>query len=137
MSRWTRSKPRLPGFSPIHLYQFDPVQTTKTMVHGGHQHAGPGQATAGPGCMQASTQRGVWQRRRFSPQPESYWGNVNPLEVRELVTTRANVALKRCFFDYHRQHRHAIKVMRFSTRMVPRMHPNDGRVVSAISSCRR
>ena len=113
--------------SPIH-YQHDPVQTTKTSVHGRHQHAGPGQAAARREILQASTSE-VYGDPDVHPQPESYWGNVNPIGPRACYDEGKRCA-ETLFFDYRRQHDLTIKVARIFNTYGPRMHPHDGRVVS-------
>ena len=112
--------------SPIH-YQFDPVQTTKTCVHGSINMLGLAKRVKAK-ILQASTSE-VYGDPDVHPQPEEYWGKVNPIGVRSCYDEG-----KRCvetlFFDYHRQHNLKIKVARIFNTYGPRMHPNDGRVVS-------
>ena len=112
--------------SPIH-YQHDPVQTTKTSVHGAINMLGLAkrlkiQDPAG------FNQRGLW-RSREHPQTESYWGNVNPVGTRSCYDEGKRCA-ETLFFDYHRQHGLEIKVARIFNTYGPRMHIADGRVVS-------
>ena len=106
--------------SPIH-YQFDPVQTTKTSVHRRHQHAGPGQAACGAKILQASTTE-VYGDPTVHPQTEDYRGNVNPIGPRACYDEGKRCA-ETLFFDYHRQHRLRIKVVRIFNTYGPRMHP--------------
>ncbi len=112
--------------SPIH-YQHDPVQTTKTSVHGAINMLGLAKRLR---CkiMQASTSE-VYGDPSVHPQPESYWGNVNPIGFRSCYDEGKRCA-ETLFFDYHRQHNLRIKVARIFNTYGPRMHPNDGRVVS-------
>lgn len=112
--------------SPVH-YQYDPVQTTKTSVHGAINMLGLAKRTKAR-ILQASTSE-VYGDPEVHPQPESYWGKVNPIGIRSCYDEG-----KRCsetlFFDYQRQHNLSIKVVRIFNTYGPRMHPNDGRVVS-------
>lgn len=112
--------------SPIH-YQWDPVQTTKTSVHGAINMLGLAKRT-GAKIFQASTSE-VYGDPEVHPQPESYWGRVNPIGVRSCYDEGKRCA-ETLFFDYHRQHQLQIKVVRIFNTYGPRMHPNDGRVVS-------
>jgi UDP-glucuronate decarboxylase len=112
--------------SPIH-YQHDPVQTTKTSVHGAINMLGLAKRV-GAKIMQASTSE-VYGDPEMHPQPESYWGKVNPIGIRSCYDEGKRCA-ETLFFDYHRQHRLRIKVVRIFNTYGPRMHPNDGRVVS-------
>lgn len=112
--------------SPIH-YQHDPVQTTKTSVHGAINMLGLAKRT-GAKILQASTSE-VYGDPVVHPQEESYWGNVNPIGIRSCYDEGKRCA-ETLFFDYHRQHDLRIKVMRIFNTYGPRMHPNDGRVVS-------
>ena len=112
--------------SPIH-YQHDPVQTTKTSVHGAINMLGLAKRV-GAKILQASTSE-VYGDPSVHPQPEEYWGNVNPIGTRSCYDEGKRCA-ETLFFDYHRQHRLRIKVMRIFNTYGPRMHPNDGRVVS-------
>jgi UDP-glucuronate decarboxylase len=112
--------------SPIH-YQQDPVQTTKTSVHGAINVLGLAKRVKAR-ILQASTSE-VYGDPSVSPQPEAYWGNVNPIGVRSCYDEGKRCA-ETLFFDYHRQYRLEIKVMRIFNTYGPRMHPNDGRVVS-------
>ena len=112
--------------SPIH-YQFDPVQTTKTSVMGAINMLGLAKRTRAK-VFQASTSE-VYGAPELSPQPESYRGNVNPLGPRACYDEGKRCA-ETLFFDYHRQHKTRIKVVRIFNTYGPRMHPNDGRVVS-------
>jgi len=112
--------------SPIH-YQHDPVQTTKTAVHGAINMLGLAKRLRCP-ILQASTSE-VYGDPSVHPQVESYWGNVNPIGVRSCYDEGKRCA-ETLFFDYHRQHDLAIKVARIFNTYGPRMHPNDGRVVS-------
>ncbi len=112
--------------SPIH-YQHDPVQTTKTAVHGAINMLGLAKRLRCP-ILQASTSE-VYGDPSVHPQVESYWGNVNPVGVRSCYDEGKRCA-ETLFFDYHRQHHLAIKVARIFNTYGPRMHPNDGRVVS-------
>ena len=112
--------------SPIH-YQFDPVQTTKTSVHGAINMLGLAKRIKAR-ILQASTSE-VYGDPNIHPQPETYWGNVNPIGFRSCYDEGKRCA-ETLFFDYHRQHRLRIKVARIFNTYGPRMHPNDGRVVS-------
>ncbi|MFT7506328.1 MAG: UDP-glucuronate decarboxylase [Gammaproteobacteria bacterium] len=112
--------------SPIH-YQHDPVQTTKTSVHGAINMLGLAKRT-GAKIFQASTSE-VYGDPEVHPQPESYWGKVNPIGIRSCYDEGKRCA-ETLFFDYHRQHRLKIKVARIFNTYGPRMNPNDGRVVS-------
>ena len=112
--------------SPIH-YQFDPVQTTKTSVHGAINMLGLAKRVRAK-ILQASTSE-VYGDPTVHPQPESYWGNVNPIGPRACYDEGKRCA-ETLFFDYWRQHKLRIKVMRIFNTYGPRMHPNDGRVVS-------
>jgi len=112
--------------SPIH-YQFDPVQTTKTNVHGAINMLGLAKRVKAK-ILQASTSE-VYGDPSVHPQPESYWGNVNPIGPRSCYDEGKRCA-ETLFFDYHRQHRLRIKVARIFNTYGPRMHPKDGRVVS-------
>ena len=112
--------------SPIH-YQFDPVQTTKTSVHGAINMLGLAKRVKAK-IMQASTSE-VYGDPSINPQPESYWGNVNPIGTRSCYDEGKRCA-ETLFFDYHRQHKLKIKVARIFNTYGPYMHPNDGRVVS-------
>ena len=112
--------------SPIH-YQFDPVQTTKTSVIGAINMLGLAKRTSAR-VLQASTSE-VYGDPTVHPQPESYRGNVNPLGPRACYDEGKRCA-ETLFFDYHRQHATSIKVVRIFNTYGPRMHPNDGRVVS-------
>src|SRR6187549_1458963 len=112
--------------SPIH-YQHDPVQTTKTSVHGAINMLGLAKRLK---CriLQASTSE-VYGDPSEHPQTEAYWGNVNPIGPRSCYDEGKRCA-ETLFFDYHRQHKLEIKVARIFNTYGPRMHPNDGRVVS-------
>ena len=112
--------------SPIH-YQHDPVQTTKTSVHGAINMLGLAKRLK---CriLQASTSE-VYGDPAIHPQPEVYWGHVNPIGSRSCYDEGKRCA-ETLFFDYHRQHKLQIKVARIFNTYGPRMHPNDGRVVS-------
>ena len=112
--------------SPIH-YQFDPVQTTKTSVIGAINMLGLAKRTKAR-ILQASTSE-VYGDPSVHPQPESYWGHVNPIGPRSCYDEGKRCA-ETLFFDYHRQHRMDIRVVRIFNTYGPRMHPNDGRVVS-------
>jgi UDP-glucuronate decarboxylase len=112
--------------SPIH-YQFDPVQTTKTSVHGSINMLGLAKRVKAK-ILQASTSE-VYGDPTIHPQPETYWGNVNPIGLRSCYDEGKRCA-ETLFFDYHRQHKLKIKVARIFNTYGPRMHPNDGRVVS-------
>lgn len=112
--------------SPVH-YQFDPVQTTKTSVHGAINMLGLAKRVKAK-ILQASTSE-VYGDPSIHPQVESYWGNVNPIGIRSCYDEGKRCA-ETLFFDYWRQHRLRIKVARIFNTYGPRMHPNDGRVVS-------
>ncbi len=112
--------------SPVH-YQFDPVQTTKTSVIGAVNLLGLAKRLRVP-ILQASTSE-VYGDPSIHPQPEEYWGNVNPIGVRSCYDEGKRCA-ETLFFDYRRQHDLAIKVVRIFNTYGPHMHPNDGRVVS-------
>ena len=112
--------------SPVH-YQHDPVQTTKTSVHGAINMLGLAKRLKAR-IFQASTSE-VYGDPAVHPQPESYWGNVNPVGPRSCYDEGKRCA-ETLFFDYHRQHDLEIKVARIFNTYGPRMHPNDGRVVS-------
>jgi UDP-glucuronate decarboxylase len=112
--------------SPIH-YQFDPVQTTKVSVIGAINMLGLAKRVKAR-IMQASTSE-VYGDPSVHPQPESYWGNVNTIGPRACYDEGKRCA-ETLFFDYHRQHKLDIKVVRIFNTYGPRMHPNDGRVVS-------
>ncbi len=112
--------------SPPH-YQHDPVQTTKTSVHGAINMLGLAKRT-GARILQASTSE-VYGDPSVHPQVESYWGNVNPIGLRSCYDEGKRCA-ETLFFDYHRQNGVKIKVVRIFNTYGPRMHPNDGRVVS-------
>jgi UDP-glucuronate decarboxylase len=112
--------------SPIH-YQHDPVQTTKTSVHGAINMLGLAKRVKAK-IFQASTSE-VYGDPEVHPQTESYWGRVNPIGTRACYDEGKRCA-ETLFFDYHRQHRLRIKVARIFNTYGPRMHPNDGRVVS-------
>ncbi len=112
--------------SPIH-YQYDPVQTTKTSVHGAINMLGLAKRTRAR-ILQASTSE-VYGDPEVHPQVESYWGKVNPIGPRACYDEGKRCA-ETLFFDYHRQHALQIKVARIFNTYGPRMHPNDGRVVS-------
>jgi len=112
--------------SPIH-YQFDPVQTTKVSVHGAINMLGLAKRLKAR-ILQASTSE-VYGDPEIHPQPESYWGRVNPIGGRSCYDEGKRCA-ETLFFDYHRQHQLDIKVARIFNTYGPRMHPNDGRVVS-------
>jgi len=112
--------------SPIH-YQFDPVQTTKTSVHGAINMLGLAKRVKAR-IFQASTSE-VYGDPELHPQPESYWGNVNCIGPRSCYDEGKRCA-ETLFFDYWRQHKLEIKVARIFNTYGPRMHPNDGRVVS-------
>lgn len=112
--------------SPVH-YQHDPVQTTKTSVHGAINMLGLAKRTRA--CiLQASTSE-VYGDPSVHPQTEEYWGNVNPIGPRSCYDEGKRCA-ETLFFDYHHQHKVRIKVVRIFNTYGPRMHPNDGRVVS-------
>jgi UDP-glucuronate decarboxylase len=112
--------------SPIH-YQFDPVQTTKTSVHGAINMLGLAKRVKAR-ILQASTSE-VYGDPAIHPQTEDYWGNVNPIGPRSCYDEGKRCA-ETLFFDYHRQHKLPIKVARIFNTYGPHMHPNDGRVVS-------
>lgn len=112
--------------SPIH-YQFDPVQTTKTSVHGAINMLGLAKRCKAK-ILQASTSE-VYGDPEVHPQPESYWGRVNPIGIRSCYDEGKRCA-ETLFFDYWRQHQLRIKVVRIFNTYGPRMHPNDGRVIS-------
>ena len=112
--------------SPVH-YQFDPVQTTKTSVHGAINMLGLAKRVKAK-ILQASTSE-VYGDPQVHPQPEAYWGHVNPIGLRSCYDEGKRCA-ETLFFDYHRQHGLRIKVARIFNTYGPRMHPNDGRVVS-------
>lgn len=112
--------------SPVH-YQFDPVQTTKTSVHGSINLLGLAKRTKAR-ILQASTSE-VYGDPELHPQPESYWGKVNPIGIRSCYDEGKRCA-ETLFFDYHRQHNVDIRVARIFNTYGPRMHPDDGRVVS-------
>jgi len=112
--------------SPIH-YQHDPVQTIKTSVHGAINMLGLAKRLKAR-ILQASTSE-VYGDPNIHPQPEEYWGNVNPIGPRSCYDEGKRCA-ETLFFDYHRQYRLNIKVARIFNTFGPRMHPNDGRVVS-------
>ena len=112
--------------SPVH-YQFDPVQTTKTSVHGAINMLGLAKRVKAR-ILQASTSE-VYGDPGVHPQTEDYWGNVNPIGLRACYDEGKRCA-ETLFFDYHRQHGLAIRVARIFNTYGPRMHPDDGRVVS-------
>lgn len=112
--------------SPVH-YQRDPVQTTKTSVHGAINMLGLAKRT-GAKILQASTSE-VYGDPQVHPQTEDYWGHVNTIGIRSCYDEGKRCA-ETLFFDYHRQHALQIKVVRIFNTYGPRMHPNDGRVVS-------
>jgi len=112
--------------SPIH-YQHDPVQTTKTSVHGAINMLGLAKRTKAK-ILQASTSE-VYGDPQIHPQTEDYWGHVNPIGFRSCYDEGKRCA-ETLFFDYHRQHKLRIKIARIFNTYGPRMHPNDGRVVS-------
>ena len=112
--------------SPIH-YQCDPVQTTKTSVHGAINMLGLAKRVKAK-ILQASTSE-VYGDPDVNPQPESYWGRVNPVGIRSCYDEGKRCA-ETLFFDYWRQHQLEIKVVRIFNTYGPRMHPKDGRVVS-------
>ncbi|MCG2643509.1 UDP-glucuronic acid decarboxylase family protein [Bradyrhizobium sp. GCM10023182] len=112
--------------SPVH-YQHDPVQTTKTSVHGAINMLGLAKRTKAK-ILQASTSE-VYGDPSVHPQNEEYWGNVNPIGMRSCYDEGKRCA-ETLFFDYRRQHKLRIKVARIFNTYGPRMHPNDGRVVS-------
>lgn len=112
--------------SPIH-YKFDPVQTTKTSVHGAINMLGLAKRVKAR-ILQASTSE-VYGDPEIHPQREEYWGRVNPVGLRSCYDEGKRCA-ETLFFDYYRQHKLGIKVVRIFNTYGPRMHPNDGRVVS-------
>jgi UDP-glucuronate decarboxylase len=112
--------------SPIH-YQFDPVQTLKTSVHGSINMLGLAKRTKAK-ILQASTSE-VYGDPLVHPQPETYWGHVNPLGPRACYDEGKRAA-ETLFLDYHRQHQVQVRVARIFNTYGPRMHPGDGRVVS-------
>jgi UDP-glucuronate decarboxylase len=112
--------------SPVN-YQFDPVQTTKTSVHGAINMLGLAKRLRIK-ILQASTSE-IYGDPMIHPQTEDYWGNVNPIGLRSCYDEGKRCA-ETLFFDYHRQHKLKIKVARIFNTYGPRMHPNDGRVVS-------
>ena len=112
--------------SPVH-YQHDPVQTTKTSVHGAINMLGLAKRCKAK-ILQASTSE-VYGDPDTHPQPESYWGRVNPIGIRSGYDEGKRCA-ETLFFDYYRQHQLRIKVIRIFNTYGPRMHPDDGRVVS-------
>jgi UDP-glucuronate decarboxylase len=112
--------------SPVH-YQFDPVQTTKTSVHGAINMLGLAKRTKAK-ILQASTSE-IYGDPEIHPQVESYWGRVNPIGIRSCYDEGKRCA-ETLFFDYYRQHNVKIKIVRIFNTYGPRMHPNDGRVVS-------
>ncbi len=112
--------------SPVH-YQYDPVQTTKTTVHGAINMLGLAKRIQAK-ILQASTSE-VYGDPSVHPQPETYWGNVNPIGIRSCYDEGKRCA-ETLFFDYYRQHQLRIKVARIFNTYGPRMHPDDGRVVS-------
>ena len=112
--------------SPVH-YQYDPVQTTKTSVHGAINMLGLAKRTRAR-ILQASTSE-VYGDPEVHPQPEEYWGRVNPIGIRSCYDEGKRCA-ETLFFDYHRQHGLDIKVIRIFNTYGPRMNPHDGRVVS-------
>ena len=112
--------------SPVH-YQYNPVQTVKTSVHGAINMLGLAKRVRAK-VLQASTSE-VYGDPAVHPQEESYWGNTNPIGLRACYDEGKRCA-ETLFFDYHRQHQLKIKVARIFNTYGPRMHPNDGRVVS-------
>ena len=112
--------------SPIH-YQWDPVQTTKTSVHGSINMLGLAKRVKAK-ILQASTSE-IYGNPAVHPQTEDYWGNVNSIGIRSCYDEGKRCA-ETLFFDYHRQHNIIIKVIRIFNTYGPRMHPDDGRVVS-------
>ena len=112
--------------SPVH-YQYDPVQTTKTSVHGAINMLGLAKRVRAK-ILQASTSE-VYGDPHVHPQREDYWGHVNPIGIRSCYDEGKRCA-ETLFFDYHRQNKVRIKVARIFNTYGPRMHPNDGRVVS-------
>ncbi|MCW2930202.1 MAG: NAD-dependent dehydratase [Actinomycetia bacterium] len=113
--------------SPVH-YQRDPVQTTKTCVVGSLNMLGLAKRLGAPVLLSSTSE--VYGDPAVHPQPESYWGNVNPNGPRSCYDEGKRAA-ETLFFDYHRQHKLTIKVARIFNTYGPRMHPNDGRVVSS------
>lgn len=112
--------------SPVH-YQFDPVQTTKTSVHGAINMLGLAKRTKAK-ILQASTSE-VYGDPKITPQREDYWGHVNPIGFRSCYDEGKRCA-ETLFFDYYRQHKMDIRVIRIFNTYGPNMHPGDGRVVS-------
>lgn len=112
--------------SPVH-YQFEPVQTTKTSVHGAINMLGLAKRIKAK-ILQASTSE-IYGDPTVHPQDESYWGNVNPIGLRSCYDEGKRCA-ETLFFDYYRQHNVKIKVARIFNTYGPKMHPNDGRVIS-------
>ena len=112
--------------SPIH-YQYDPVQTVKTAVHGAINMLGLAKRLKAK-ILPASTSE-VYGDPTIHPQPETYWGNVNPIGIRSCYDEGKRCA-ETLFFDYHRQHKLKIKVARIFNTYGSRMYPNDGRVIS-------
>ncbi|MCG8632939.1 MAG: SDR family oxidoreductase [Desulfobacterales bacterium] len=112
--------------SPVH-YQRDPVQTTKTCIHGAINMLGLAKRVKAK-ILQASTSE-VYGDPEIHPQAEGYWGRVNPIGIRSCYDEGKRCA-ETLFFDYHRQHGIAVKIARIFNTYGPRMHPNDGRVVS-------
>jgi UDP-glucuronate decarboxylase len=112
--------------SPVH-YQFDPVQTTKTSVHGSNNMLGLAKRVKAK-ILQASTSE-VYGDPQVHPQPETYWGHVNPVGLRSCYDEGKRCA-ETLFFDYYRQHQVKIKVARIFNTYGPHMHPQDGRVIS-------
>ena len=112
--------------SPVH-YQFDPVQTTKTSVHGSINMLGLAKRVRSK-ILQASTSE-VYGDPQVHPQPESYWGHVNPIGLRSCYDEGKRCA-ETLFFDYYRQHHLRIKVARIFNTYGPHVHPQDGRVIS-------
>ena len=112
--------------APVH-YQYDPVQTTKTSVIGAINMLGLAKRCKAK-ILQASTSE-VYGDPELHPQPETYWGHVNPIGLRSCYDEGKRCA-ETLFFDYHRQHRLRVKVARIFNTYGPRMHPNDGRLVS-------
>lgn len=112
--------------SPVH-YQYDPVQTTKTSVHGAINMLGLAKRVKAK-ILQASTSE-VYGDPQVHPQTEGYWGHVNPIGIRSCYDEGKRCA-ETLFFDYHRQHNLEIRIVRIFNTYGPRMHPNDGRVVS-------
>jgi len=126
MWRSTKSTTLPAPQAPIHS-QFDPVQTTKTSVHGAINMLGLAKRVKAR-ILQASTSE-VYGDPEVHPQHEEYWGKVNPIGIRSCYDEGKRCA-ETLFFDYHRQHNLDIKVVRIFNTYGPRMHPNDGRVVS-------